>query len=818
MRSALLCSVATLSTICWPVAVASQAVAGPTVAATGTTSPTSEPATDTAASVGVQPTPDNQLGDIIVTAQRRSENLQRAAVPVDVVSAAAVLKAGITEPTALGTLVPALVAAPNGGGTVSYFVRGVGNFASNPLFDSAVAFNYDGVYIGRETATSGLFYDLERIEVLKGPQGTLYGRNATGGAINVNPVHPKVGTLSGYATASYGDYNAFTAEGALNLPLGPLGALRISGDYARHDGHLSDGTSDEKLGGVRAQMLGELTPSLTVRVSGDYEHIGGRGVGSSYANGLQFNPAAGGFVVVDSGLGHSVGLYDPAAQAYRTTLAAGPAGRKLAPLDAQPYVDNNIYGANAEIAYDTGFGKLTVIPAWRYSTVNTITAVPGFMAGLQTKDEQYSVEARFAGDRIGPFDYTLGGLYYNETNRDHFAVDQQALATFQDFVNKTDSYAVFARATAHLSDALRLVGGVRYTKDDKRFDGASVGLTVVCVVRVAGVPTCPNAPLLPFTWTPAQLTLPVPPVAGAAAPVPGTGTIIARNGNVVDASLNKGRVTYRGAVEYDVGPRSLAYASVETGFRAGGFSLAQGYETYQPETITAYTVGSKNRFLDNRLQLNVEGFLWKYRNQQLAHIGVDLAGQNGNFTQNIGRTTMYGVDAESRLLVTPTTALNAQVQYLHTRYDSFAYQFPNTATPPLTGCLVTPVAGNATVLTVDCSGKPAFNSPTWTVNLGADQTIRLGRYKVVGSIDSQYRSGRFVGFEFQAAERQGPTWQTSIQVSFGPDDDRWSIEGFVRNIENDRYITNAQYFLIGNGLSIVTAPPRTYGVRGAVRF
>lgn len=817
MRKALMSSVAVMAMAGWPLAAAAQAAPLTAGQAPATARSVSEPRTDTAADAAAV-APAGQLGEIIVTAQRRSENLQRAAIPVDVVSAAAILSAGITEPTSLGTLVPALTAAPNGGGTVSYFIRGVGNFASNPLFDSAVAFNYDGVYIGRETATSGLFYDLERIEVLKGPQGTLYGRNATGGAINVNPVHPKVGSLSGYGTASYGDYNSITAEGAVNLPLGPLGAVRISGNYDRHDGYLSDGTSDEKLGGVRVQMLGELTPALTVRVSSDYEHIGGRGVGASYVNSLQFSPAASGFIVKDSGLDRSIGLYDPAAQTNRATLTAGPTGRNLAALDALPYIDNNIYGANAEIAYDTGAGKLTIIPAWRYSTVNTLTPVPGFMAGIQTKDEQYSIEARFNGERIGPFDYTVGGLYFSETNRDHFSVDQQALATYQDFSNKTDSYAAFARLTAHVSDALRLVGGVRYTRDNKSFDGVSTGLTVVCVVRVAGVPTCPKAPLIPFTWLLSQVPLPVPQVNGAAAPLPGTGAIIVRNGNAVNAALDKGRVTYRGAVEYDIGPRSLAYASVETGFRAGGFSLAKGYETYQPEYITAYTIGSKNRFFGNRLQFNVEGFLWRYRNQQLAHIGVDLAGQNGNFTQNIGRTTMYGVDAESRLLVTPTTALNAQVQYLHTRYDSFAYQFPNTATPPLTGCAVTAVPGNAAVLNVDCSGKPAFNSPVVTVNLGADQTIPVGRYKLVGSVNSQYRSSRFVGFEFQAAERQGPTWQTSAKISFGPNDDRWSIEGFIRNLENDRYITNAQYFLIGNGLSAVTAPPRTFGIRGAFKF
>lgn len=167
-----------------------------------------------------------QLGDIIVTAQRREESSQRAAVAIDVVSGADLVSSGTTNAALLTRIAPSLVVEQTSNGNV-IFLRGVGNFSVVPTSDPAVAFNIDNVYIGRPTSTTGSFYDLARIEVLKGPQGTLYGRNATGGAVNIIPEHPHPGENSGYATASYGNYNAFTGEGAINLALGENGAARL---------------------------------------------------------------------------------------------------------------------------------------------------------------------------------------------------------------------------------------------------------------------------------------------------------------------------------------------------------------------------------------------------------------------------------------------------------------------------------------------------------------------------------------------------------------------------------------------------------------
>ena len=351
----------------------------------------------------------------------------------------------------------------------------------------------------------------------------------------------------------------------------------------------------------------------------------------------------------------------------------------------------------------------------------------------------------------------MGAFYYEETNNANYGVGQQTLINFQDLSQLTHSYAAFASVTGHVTDTLRLVGGLRYTEDRKDFNGAAQSLTVVCTQRA-----CPTAPLYPQVLYPSQLPPPVPG-PGQVVPLIGTGAISINGPTSVNGQLPTNKATYRGAVEYDVAPQSLLYGSVETGFRSGGFNIATGYDTYQPEYITAYTLGSKNRFLENRLQLNVEAFYWKYRNQQLATVALDKAGLQSLFTQNIGRSTIYGLDTAGQYLLTSTTKLSADVQYLHTRYASFNYQVPNQGAPPYTGC-ASALDANPTFYDVNCAGKPAYNSPVWTVNPGIEQTVPVGNYKVIATVDSQFRTSRYVGFEFQPAQLVGSTWTTNAQL------------------------------------------------------
>ena len=172
-------------------------------------------------------------------------------------------------------------------------------------------------------------------------------------------------------------------------------------------------------------------------------------------------------------------------------------------------MDDDVYGTHANIKYDTGVGTLTLIPAFRLNLLDTLTTVAGFDVELNARDAQYSFEVRFLGDRVGPIDYSVGGLYYHETGQDHFGIDEQAIALFQDSQLRTESEALFARLTGHVTDDLRLVAGVRETVENRHFDGGYSSLTIVCVA-----PACPNAPLIPYTYSLSQVTaVPVAPRA-----------------------------------------------------------------------------------------------------------------------------------------------------------------------------------------------------------------------------------------------------------------------------------------------------------------
>ena len=799
-----------------PTPVAAPAVvaqAAPTAGAQATPAATA-PTAGNAASSG------QELETIVVTAQRRVETAQRAAVPIDVVSATALVDAGVTQVGRLNDLVPALTVQPTSTGNL-IFIRGVGNFTVTPNADPASAFNYDGVYVGRTSGTSGAFFDLERVEVLKGPQGTLYGRNATGGAINVLPVQPKMGEFSSYVRGGFGNYQALNLEGAVNVPIGEQAAARLSVSRVKHDGYLRDGTSDQDDLSVRAQIKANPTSDLTVRLAGDYSHLAGVGTSVSYLGNYRFNPQQGNYLFVPAPTEIREGIFTPAAEAYRRTIGAGPAGRLLTSLAISPFQDNDVSGLNAEIDWDLGFGVLTVIPAWRQVKENYLSSAGAFAYRQRQNSEQYSLEARLNGNRLGIFDYVAGAYLYNEQIDVLTSLSLAAAANFLDNKYNTNSLAPFGRLTANVTDQLRLVGGVRYTQDKKDFSGSTIGNTIVCVAVINGVPTCPNAPLFPFVDGIAQSPIPLPAPNGRPVPilvngVP-TGAIVVRTDRFDDSNLKNSRTTYRAAAELDVAKQSLAYASVETGYRSGGFSPATGYTTFKPEYITAYTVGTKNRFLDSRLQLNGEAFLWDYRNQQISAVRNDNDGRTANITQNIGSSRIRGVEIDGRFLVTSNTLLSTGIQYLNTLNKDFVYQQANTGTPPLVGCRYT-LRTPANIYDVDCSGLPAYNSPKWTLNFGAKHTVPVGNFQLVLQADTQYRGERYAGFAYLSTQLLPAVWQTNAQISLEPATKRWSVTAYVRNIEDNHTLVFSSTTPLANALVAGTTPPRTYGVRGEFSF
>ena len=456
------------------------------------------------------PAPEEQGGiqDIIVTAQRIQESAQKAPVAIAVVKPEELIRQNVTRAEDLSRVVPALVSTSSGGANTTFFLRGVGNTTVNSYSDPAISFNYDGVYIGRPNSTQGFFYDLQRVEVLKGPQGTLYGRNATGGAINVIPKRPELGVTGGEFQASYGNYNAYQSQGAFNLPIGDAGAFRLSGFSSSHDGYLSDGTGDQKQYSIRAQALAELTPNLTTRIGADFSHQGGVGAGSFTYGTYAFDTPSNRYVFTATPqLGPTVGAHDPLTEAFVQTRFIAQAGRNAEATGNYPSLDVSVWGATNETNWTTDAGTLTVQAAYREATVHSLSTTSNFKGFYQDeKNNQVTLEARFAGKIGTAVDYLVGAFLFDESISSKTAINQITSLPIQDYRTGTNSKAVFGRLGLHATDTLTFTAAGRYTDDKKRMNGLSNVFTFNC-----GNPNappqdlCPGVPLMPLVRSAADL-------------------------------------------------------------------------------------------------------------------------------------------------------------------------------------------------------------------------------------------------------------------------------------------------------------------------
>ena len=781
--------------------------------------------------------PQQGLGDIIVTAQRFSQSAQKAPLAVTVVKPEELVRQNITRAEELSRVVPALVATPSGGANTTFFLRGVGNTTANSYSDPAISFNYDGVYIGRPNSTQGFFYDLQRVEVLKGPQGTLYGRNATGGAINVIPNRPVVGQNSAEAQASYGNYNAIQAQGAVNLAVGGNAAFRLSGNYVKHDGYLSDGTSDQKQYGARAQLVFNITPDLTTRVAADYGHQGGAGAGSYVYGTFAYSPTLARYVFTPTPqFGPTVGVHDPRTEAFVQTRFIAQAGRNSEAVGSYPSLDINLYGVTSETNWKTDAGTLTLQGAYRAARIKALSTTSNFRANLQDeKNNQTTLEARWAGKVGSTADYLIGAFLFDENIDAKAAINQLTVLPLQNYRTGTNSKAVFGRLALHATDALTLTAAGRYTDDKKHMNGTSNVFTFACGNQFAPPQDlCPTAPLLPLVYTPADLiafytSRGIPVGTPGADPVPVLNrprvlnTLIA-----INSTLRTKKFTYRLAADYQLTPSNLLYVSYETGFHGGGFNFGKGRETYNPETIAAWTIGSKNRFFENKLQLNVEAFRWKYRDQQIAQFGTDFSNPPISvfYTANIGRSTIQGVDVDMEYLLTPTTRVMGSVQYLKTRYDSYKLtSSPRGPVPNFNNCaivlgtVVNPLNPALDVPTkIDCSGNPALFSPKWSFNVSAEQTFHVGDYKLVVQGGTRWRGDFFAATSYQPWVISKAAFQSDASLTVAPNSDTWFVTAFVNNIENKRRITQSNVNATLSTQSALASAPRTYGLRIGAKF
>lgn len=753
----------------------------------------SDAAADDAASVDENSSEQGSTGlaEIVVTAERRAESLQRTAIAVSAVTGDDLEKAGVTDAAGIARLVPALQVQPSGG-TTSFYLRGVGTQSGNSFAENAIAFNFNNVFISRPTAPSGVFYDLQRVEVVKGPQGTLYGRNATGGAINVLPNRPELGEISGNVSLEYGNYNAIKASGALNLPIGDSVALRVASQIVDRDGYLSDGYDDERGDAFRASLLIQPSSDWSMLLVGDYYKQGGKGSGLVLIPTDTFDAPP---------LKDRIGGSDPIAvgviEDYAATRPGPPycggfgnivsSGCVYTPR-SDGYQDNVFWGVSATVEGDMGFGKLTVIPAYRRTEADYRTYLPGFLGQVQDNSDQMSIEARLSSNSDQALRYVLGVFYFHENQSadNYFAQGDLSTTRFTPRLT-TESKAVFGQLTYDLTPEFRIVAGGRYTKENKSQATRSVA---------GGKPGPVNPPL----------------------------------GPIFTGDLTFEKFTWKAGVEWDAGPASLVYANVATGFKTGGFFVASPPDnTFAPEKLTAYTVGTKNRFLGNKLQVNLEAFYWDYTDQQITYVGGVLAGNgiysNGGVTVNAGKSRIYGADLELQFAPTSADLFGVNVQYLNGKYNSLVTaNFSGPGNPIPTGCTVTgsrlanPGVNNARFFDTDCSGKPTVQSPKWIANLNYEHTFYLGEMELKAGARTSLSSSYYLNVNFQEEERQGSFMTSDAYLTLEGPNKVWSITGFVNNIENETIFARAGNRPILNFSVATLRPPRTYGVRVGYRF
>lgn len=707
----------------------------------------------------------SQLEEIVVTAQRREESVQKAALSIVAVTGSEMQSRGIVAVEQLSQLTPGLEVTPNGGPYTTFTIRSVSNLSGNAFADPAVAVNLAGVYLATPTVLHGLFYDLDRVEVLKGPQGTLYGRNATAGAINVIPHHADP-RFEAEAALDVGNYAKVNSLGMVNLPVTDQLAARVAFQTVYHKGYYSDGTGDENGQAVRGTLRYQPSSDLTVDLYADYAHEDGKGPGASIRE-----------VCADGSVCYPLGAFTGIADSGSLYKAAHP--------ETNPEYQRSDYsGVSANIDWKVGGGTLTVIPGYRASDVGYLETSTGWMITERQHPSQASLEARFALGPLGPVKFVTGAYFLNTHMEARSNGESPSSGTFSDQHTLTNGWtgAVFGQATWSITDALRLTGGVRYTYEDKSTDSLRYS------VRTAP----PNVQ--------------IPPV-----PVGSPGLTAIGNKNWNDTNWKAG-------IEWDVALRSMIYANVSTGFKAGGFYYGPpGNITYDPEFVTAYAIGSKNRFLDNHLQLNGEAFYLDYTNQQVSFVQL-INGSAVLVTKNAGKVVTKGVDMEAAYLPWTNTRLGLDLEYLDAKYDSFTFTAigPN---PSGSRC----ASGRGTGgFVINCSGLPALRSPPWAVNASVQQTLPLPNGdSLLGSAILHYKDPFEADFNYLPETRTPTSTRLDLSLTYRPGNGRWSVMAYADNVNNAVTLasvqSNVSYSLLPFSAAVIE-PPRTYGVRLSANF
>ena len=696
--------------------------------------------------------------DIVVTAQKRSERLQDVPIAVSALGGDALERQRVTQADELaGKIVNLQLTSTVGDNTPIFALRGVSMSDYSLNQASPVATYYDEVYKGNFAFLGVAMYDLERVEVLRGPQGTLYGKNTTGGAVNLISRTPVLGDTEGYLNLGYGNYGRYEANGAVSVPLGETLAARVAFTFARADGWFKNQLPGEpdlagvREYGIRGSLLFEPSDSarFVLRASTSYQNPRNYGI---YAQPEAINRP---------GLG-------------RREIEANVTERRRARTWSVALT------GTVDISDSLAITSVTSWDKGRLSFYEDTdgTASETLEIPYLDRASQFAQDLRLTSDFGGPFNFILGAYFnrekvYNQTTFEIAKdVDSDGLPGVTDadcaigfplgclFRNSFDqvkkSYAVYTDMSFELTDALTLRGGLRYTRDkgtQSDFEANAFGPNEVLVMNLI--------PLSSLHYTTENLS---------------------------------GKI----GADYKINSDVMVYGNYSRGYRAPSFNAQAFFDPSElsvakAEKIDAFELGVKSQFADRRITLNMAAFHYSYANQQFINVDPATAAQT---LLNIPRSRILGGEAELTARATDMLTLRAGVGILDTKIK------------------------RGMVSGVDVSGNRLSNAPKLTFTGGFDATVMdndSGEISLHGDIN--YSSNQYFEVLNIPRLRQNKYVLLSGHIDWESGDGRWTASVWGKNLTNKFYFTSRVDLLAGFGFDYNhVGTPRTYGVTVGVKF
>ncbi|MBR9794300.1 MAG: TonB-dependent receptor [Gammaproteobacteria bacterium] len=730
---------------------------------------------------------------IEVTAQNRVQSASDVPISMNVVSAELLDKAGVTDIQSLTRVAPDFVTA-NDSISTRVSLRGISTENNDEAADQSLTISIDGEYINRPRVMNAAMFDIQRVEVLRGPQGTLYGRNATGGAVNIITNKPQLDEFSGNISADFGNYNAREFTGALNIPLGEIAALRVAGFSTVRDGVRDHGDSGFKSGDrdVQAGRIGlQVEPSDNFTAYFAFETNTLDQQAPFFA---AYNVNATGQADNGSGQCNVTAGWELVANIDGEVLCTPSRTNNLAEIDRENFeapgqaakafhkVDGDAF--RTQLDYELDWMTISYRGGYRDSTVDADEALhPNYIFYRNTNIKTTSHELRFSGgeDRL----FWQGGLF-------QFVEEQNVSSGLLSFIGaypngpqgfwantfyrpdvKSRSTAIFGQVDIPVTDTLTVVAGGRYTDDRKSATQTNLpgGLTFEEVPTLRSIDT---------------------------------------DGAVrTDLLAEESEFTWTLGTNYQPDSSSLYYAKVSKGYKAGGFDSTG--KIYDPEILYSFESGLK---LD-RDDYSVTGsaFYYDYTDLQVA---ILLDTSKGGQVFNAGEARIWGLEGTYNTWLTESDSLALSLNYLNTEYTEFAGAIPVQC---LGGCGTTSISQIDGEL-VSLAGNKPSQAPEWIATLSYDHYWELEAGTLIGSIFTRYKSDYFASpFNDRDSLQQAYT-QTDATLKFTTSDDTWEAMLYVRNIENENPLSYYTYTAAGpDDVQLWSfGPPRTFGAKVTYRF